>query len=154
MVLLWLAGVSIILFSPLIFYEKEHIQQMKHIESICSTNKLNALKSDYYTDKPLHNHVLCPFLHETIKDNNISAPYVFSEIYLHKINMLFMSLVYNKKNFPYTFRNNVYINMDNDDVNKIVRFVCRTYYSDDPNPNAGLYIGVFMLFLLSFRLFY
>ena len=154
MVLLWLAGVSIILFSPLLFYKQENKRQSFHIKSICSTNKLNALNTDYYTDKPLHNYALCPFLRETIKDNNISVPYVFSEIDLHKINMLYMSLVYNKKHFPYTFRNNVYINMDNDDVNKILRFICRTYYSDDPNPNAGLYIGFFMLFLLFFRVFY
>ena len=154
MVLLWLAGVAIILFGPLIFYPQEYKRQIQHIESICSTNKLNALSSDDYTSKPLQNYALCHFLHETIQDNNMSEPYVFSDIDLHKINMLYMSLVYNKKNFPYTFRNDVYINIDNDVVNEIIRFACRTYYSEDPNPNAGLYIGAFMLFLLSFRVFY
>ena len=142
MVHLYLAGVSIVLFSPLLFYHRSHTRQLQHVNTIRSTNQLNALSSDYYTDKPLHNSALCPYLRDVVL-----PPYHFSDIELVKLDTLYMSLVYNKRNFPYTFRNNVYVDIDNDTANEIFRYVCREYYSADPSPNAGYYIGAFMLAL-------
>jgi hypothetical protein len=146
MVHLYLAGVSIVLFSPLLFYHRSHTRQLQHVNTIRSTNQLNALSSDYYTDKPLHNSALCPYLRDVV-GNGTSPPYHFSDIELVKLDTLYMSLVYNKRNFPYTFRNNVYVDIDNDTANEIFRYVCREYYSADPSPNAGYYIGAFMLAL-------
>lgn len=151
MVRLYIAGISIVLFSPLFFYPRSYRRQLQHVNTICSTNTLNALSSDYNTDKALHNHVLCPYLRDVVRSGT-SVPYHFSDIELVKLDTLYMSLVYNPRNFPYTFRNNVYVDIDSVTANEIFRYVCREYYAEDPCPNAGYYIGAFMITTLFYRL--
>ena len=142
--------VFLVFLSPLLYYPYVYVQQKRHIETICASHKLNILVTDMYWEKPLHAHVLCPYLWDTALRS--AQPYEFSEIDLHKLDMLYMQHVYNRRNFPYTFRYDVSVRFDNHTANEMLRRVCRRCSeTDDPCPNAGYYIGALMVVLICGR---
>jgi hypothetical protein len=145
--------VFVVFLSPLLYYPYVYIQQKHHIETICASTRLNVLLTDVYVEKPLHAHVLCPYLWDAVNSGNQTrGPYEFSEIDLHKLDILYMQHVYNRRNFPYTFRYDVSVRFDNHTANEILRRVCRRCSeTDDPCPNAGYYIGAFMVVLICGR---
>ena len=143
----------LVFLSPLLFYPYFYIEQKHHIETICASNMLNALVTDSHKEKPLHTHVLCPYLWDVANGGNQTrGPYEFSPINLHKLDILYMQHVYNRRNFPYTFRYDVSVRFDNHTANELLRIVCRRCSeTDDPSPNAGYYIGAFMVILICGR---
>jgi len=148
-------------------------KQRHHVDKILESKELQPLASDYYfyRNKPFHTFPLCGMIYNfvtnhsiTTSETSISLPmkqyvsgpssndftYLFTKEESVQINEEFMKTVYSKKNFPYTYRYDVYVNFDNFTINKLYKVVCTDYYkipdlSIMPRLFSGLAIGLFVM---------
>jgi hypothetical protein len=89
--------------------------QKEHVNKILSSNNISILNTDYYYIKHHYFHSqLCPII-ENENENDYE-----------KVANQYMTLLYNDKNFPITYRDNVTLNIDDQDIKEYKRRHCRT----------------------------
>lgn len=136
--------------------------QKQNYNSIMKTNIINPLNTDFIYDLPVHNYNLCPLLHNYVwstrifpKDRPIyrvpqhMISHNFTNNELNKINIKFIELIYTPKNYPLTYRDNVYSNIDNSTANRIYYLVCKDYYRGEPSPTMPVFFSIGMFITVS-----
>jgi hypothetical protein len=111
-------------------------QQCNHINTIIRSNEIDILATDFYNSKPIHNHILCPILHNMVRPSKKIYYYESTHLLAHNftntqlaiIGAHYMEKVYTRKNFPYTYRKTTYTRVNNETANKIYISTCKHFY--------------------------
>lgn len=115
-------------------------KQAKHVAMIMSSVRLDPLVTDYYYEpaEPLLKQHLCGQMHNLIMSTNKFIPRNgFSRNELNVINFTYMLRIYLPENFPLTYRNETYVDIDNKMANHIYENICissekRAYSMEQP----------------------
>jgi hypothetical protein len=133
-------------------------RQQRHIANIIKSNELNILQSESDDYLPMHNYQLCPLLHKFIWSNRVFPknqpiyqvePYMvshdFTKYELSIITREYLDKIYNSDNFPLTYREHVFVNIDNSTANEMYYGVCKDYYTGEPSPIMPVLFSIGMI---------